>query len=76
LFGYGINFNELPAWQRRGVGLWWEIYQRPGYDPMRKIDVAAIRRRVHVERELPMKDEYRGTVDRLLAAGAEARQSR
>lgn len=78
LFGYGINFNDLPAWQRRGVGLWWETYQRPGYDPIRKIDVAATRRRVHVERELPMKDAYRDIVDRLLAAerGAEARQRR
>jgi tRNA(His) 5'-end guanylyltransferase len=74
--GYGINFDDLPAWQRHGADLWWETYQRPGYNPIRKIDVAATRRRVHVERELPMKDAYRDTVDRLLAAGAEARQGR
>src|SRR5947208_6957524 len=24
LFQNGINFNDLPLWQRRGVGLYWE----------------------------------------------------
>ena len=23
LFQYGINFNDLPSWQKRGVGLYW-----------------------------------------------------
>ncbi|MGH3389264.1 MAG: tRNA(His) guanylyltransferase Thg1 family protein, partial [Actinomadura sp.] len=59
LFDRGINFNELPAWQRRGVGLWWETYGKTGYDPVRGTAVTATRRRVHVERELPMKDDYR-----------------
>jgi tRNA(His) guanylyltransferase len=59
LFQHGINFNDVPAWQRRGVGLWHEEYQRTGYDPVREIEVTATRRRVRVERNLPMKDEYR-----------------
>jgi tRNA(His) 5'-end guanylyltransferase len=29
LFRHRINFNDLLAWQRRDVGLWWETYQRP-----------------------------------------------
>ncbi|WP_021595264.1 tRNA(His) guanylyltransferase Thg1 family protein [Actinomadura welshii] len=59
LFARGINFNEVPAWQRRGVGLWWETYEKQGHDPIRNVDVTATRRRVHVERDLPMKDPYR-----------------
>ena len=59
LFLHGINFNDVPAWQRRGVGLWQEEYQRDGYDPIRETEVTATRRRVHVERNLPMKDAYR-----------------
>jgi len=59
LFRHGINFNDVPAWQRRGIGLWHEEYQRTGYDPIRGIGVTATRRRVHVERDLPMKDAYR-----------------
>lgn len=59
LYGLGVNFNEVPLWQRRGIGLWLEEFERPGHDPVRGIDVTATRRRVRVERELPMKDEYR-----------------
>lgn len=65
LFSHGINFNELPAWQRRGVGMWWEIYDHPDYDPVRRTEVTAERRRIRVERELPMKDAYRGLIEHL-----------
>jgi tRNA(His) guanylyltransferase len=66
LYGYGVNFNEVPAWQRRGVGLTWETYERPGYDPVRRAEVMATRRRVRVDRDLPMKDAYRDYVRRML----------
>ena len=29
LFQNGINFNDIPLWQRRGSGLYWEEYDRP-----------------------------------------------
>lgn len=67
LFAHGVNFNELPSWQRRGVGVWWETYERAGYDPVRETEVSATRRRLHTERELPMKDAYRDLVGRLMA---------
>ncbi|WP_244162384.1 tRNA(His) guanylyltransferase Thg1 family protein [Amycolatopsis regifaucium] len=66
LYAHGVNFTELPAWQRRGVGLYWETYERTGFDPVREREVAAARRRVRVERELPMKDEYRAFLGELL----------
>jgi tRNA(His) guanylyltransferase len=66
LYGHGVNFNEVPAWQRRGVGLTWETFERPGFDPVRQVEVAATRRRVRVDRDLPMKDAYRDYVRRIL----------
>jgi tRNA(His) 5'-end guanylyltransferase len=69
LYARGINFNDLPAWQRRGIALWWETYEKTGHDPVRGVDVQATRRRVHIERELPMKDEYRVLVRDLLTPG-------
>lgn len=65
LFRHGINFNDLPTWQRRGIGLWWETYEHPGFDPIRGIDVTTTRRRTKIERELPMKDAYRQLVTAL-----------
>ena len=66
LFAHGVNFAEVPAWQRRGVGLYWESYERTGFDPVREVEVSATRRRVRVDRELPMKDEYRTFLGELL----------
>jgi tRNA(His) guanylyltransferase len=59
LFERGINFNEVPAWQRRGVGLYWEEYDKEGYNPREQKVVTARRRRVKTDRELPIKEEYR-----------------
>ena len=59
LFQNGINFNELPAWQRRGTGVYWEKYDKPGYNPIERKEVVAVRRRLKVDEELPMKEEYK-----------------
>jgi tRNA(His) guanylyltransferase len=66
LFRHGINFNDLPAWQRRGLGMWWTTYGRPGYDPLRGREVVATRRRIHTERDLPMRDDYRELIAKLI----------
>jgi tRNA(His) 5'-end guanylyltransferase len=67
LFQHGINFNDTPLLQRRGLGLYWEEYEKVGFDPIRKEEVKALRRRVKVNRELPMKDEYSQFLRRLLS---------
>ena len=58
LFQNGVNFNDLPLWQRRGVGLYWEEYDRPAENPVTGEKVLARRRRIRRDLELPMKDEY------------------
>lgn len=58
LFSHGINFNSLPKWQRRGVGLTWEEYNKSSMDPRLNEPVTARRRRIRVDRELPMKEDF------------------
>ena len=58
LFQHGINFNELPNWQKRGMGLYWEEYQKEGYNPVKDETVFTMRRRIKRELDLPMKDNY------------------
>lgn len=53
-----INFNDLPSWQKRGVGLYWESYQKEAINPLTGEKVLAKRRRIKIELELPMKDDY------------------
>ena len=70
LFRHGINYNDLPAWQRRGTGILWEAYEKIGFNPVTRQQVAATRRRLRVEEELPMKDAYSAYIGDLLAAAA------
>jgi tRNA(His) 5'-end guanylyltransferase len=58
LFQHEINFNQLPNWQKRGVGLYWEEYQKQGFNPITGETVPALRRRIKRDIDLPMKDEY------------------
>jgi len=71
LFQNGVNFNDLPLWQRRGVGLYWEEYYRPAQNPVTCEKVSARRRRIRRDLELPMKDDYSAFLRKLvMAAGA------
>lgn len=58
LFSRGINYNDLPSWQKRGIGFWNEQYEKEGYNPITKENVSAVRNRIHVEYELPIGAEY------------------
>jgi tRNA(His) guanylyltransferase len=67
LFQNGINFNDLPAWQKRGSGLYWEEYERPAENPATGEKVVARRRRIRHDLELPLKDDYSAFLRNLIA---------
>ena len=62
LFQLGVNYNDVPLWQRRGTALHWERFDKLGFDPIRNQNVRASRRGIRETRTLPMKGDY----DRLL----------
>jgi tRNA(His) guanylyltransferase len=67
LFQNGINFNDVPAWQRRGTGLHWERFEKEGVNPMTQERTVAQRRRIRYDEELPMGDEYGHFLEGILA---------
>jgi tRNA(His) 5'-end guanylyltransferase len=67
LFQRGINFNELPLWQRRGVGLLWEWQEHEAVNRLTGEAVQARRRRIRRELEMPMKDDYSAFLQNLLS---------
>lgn len=69
LFARGVNFGEVPVWQRRGVGVWWESFEKEGLNPVLGEAVVAVRRRLGWLRELPSGDEYRAHLAGVVAAG-------
>ena len=58
LFRHGINFNDLPAWQKRGIGLYWKQVEREGYNPIKKERVVTLRRELTADYDLPFGEEY------------------
>jgi tRNA(His) 5'-end guanylyltransferase len=70
LFQAGINFNDLPRWQRRGTGLYWERYEREGFNPKLDQRVLTSRRRIKVNQELEMGAEYVAFIERLMRASS------
>lgn len=58
LFQKGINFNDLPNWQKRGIGVYWETFAKEGLNPVTGKLEQCDRRRLKVEYNLPMRDEY------------------
>lgn len=70
LFSHGINFNDLPNWQKRGVGLFWETYEKRATNPLTGEAVLAQRRRISSCLDLPMKEAYSTFVINLLTSAA------
>lgn len=58
LFQYGINFNELPNWQKRGIGVYWKDIKKEGFNPKTNQTVLIDKRELFTDLELPMREEY------------------
>lgn len=58
LFSRGINFDSLPSWQKRGIGVYWNTIEKDGFNPLTGKLETAIRRGLEVDYELPVREEY------------------
>ncbi len=67
LFQKGINFNDLPAWQKRGIGVVWELYEKEAWNPKEHSPVVAQRKRFRIEYELPMGERYSEYILKILS---------
>lgn len=58
LFSLGVNFNELPLWQKRGTGIYWAEVEKEGFDVKQQTTVVVKRKQLCRDMTLPMKDGY------------------
>jgi tRNA(His) 5'-end guanylyltransferase len=65
---FGVNFNDIPLWQKRGVGIYWEAYEKPAHNPITGEEVLAQRRRLRVDYEMPMRDAYSAFIAEMIHA--------
>ncbi len=66
LFSRGINFDKLPSWQKRGIGIWREQYEKEGFNPLKNEKEVAVRNRLKVEYELPLGAAYGDLIEGFL----------
>jgi tRNA(His) guanylyltransferase len=53
LFQNGINFNDLPVWQKRGIGFYWQVVTKEGRNPQTGEIVITERQSIKVDYETP-----------------------
>jgi tRNA(His) 5'-end guanylyltransferase len=66
LFTHSINFNDLPAWQKRGVGVYWESFTKEGYSPITQQPVTTQRQRLFTQYDLPLREDYSRLIEKIL----------
>ena len=66
LFKRGINFNDLPTWQKRGIGVYWETCEKPMPNSDSGSPIELTKRQLKVNFDLPMKDAYSRFVGSLI----------
>ncbi len=71
LFTKGINYNDLPNWQKRGVGVAFTDVRKEGFNPMKQEKVLTVRRELTVNYDLPLGDDYRKYILKVLAEASE-----
>ncbi len=62
----GLNFNDVPRWQKRGTGVYWETFEAEGHNPVSGENEPTTRRRLKRDLELPMKEQYREFIAELV----------
>jgi len=60
---FDVNFNDLPTWQKRGVGIYWKLIEKDARNRMTGAVSSVQRRQIFVDFELPAKSD----LDELLA---------
>jgi tRNA(His) guanylyltransferase len=66
LFQFGINYNDLPAWQKRGIGFFYEETEIISLNPIKNQPVTTSRKQLKVEMELPRNDTYDLLIEKLM----------
>src|SRR4051812_48878231 len=58
LFRAGINFNDVPAWEKRGIAVRWVTEEQAGENPKTGASTTTTKRRAVVDYDLPMKTGF------------------
>jgi len=66
LFQWGINYNDLPKWQKRGIGFYYEIVEKQAANPLTNGEMIVNRRTLKTDWDLPIDEEYSNFVAQII----------
>jgi tRNA(His) guanylyltransferase len=66
LFQLGINYNDLPFWQKRGIGFYYQMISVNSVNQKTGEGVNVSRRKLIVNEELPLNEDYSKFLKELL----------
>lgn len=61
----GINFSDVPLWQKYGVGVYWQNMRKTSYDFYHNSSVTVQRKVLKFDNNLPTGEEYKTFIDSL-----------
>jgi tRNA(His) guanylyltransferase len=61
-----INFNDVPNWQKRGIGVYWRSFEKQGINQLTGNVAYGIRRKLHADYDLPMREDYSSFIESLI----------
>ena len=61
-----LEYGSLPVWQRRGIGLYNEHYEKVGTNPLSGRQVTAQRRRIKVDLDIPWGEDHNRLIGELM----------
>lgn len=67
LLELGVDFDLLPAWQKRGIGAYWATVEKEGFNPISKTKLLVNRRELRLEYELPQGEGFDGLLLSIIA---------
>ncbi|MBQ9681866.1 MAG: guanylyltransferase [Neisseriaceae bacterium] len=68
LLNHGIDFRELPHWQRFGSGVYFQQTNHQGFNPLTEQETTTQRRKLVIDEQLPVGDYYRQFIQRFFQA--------
>lgn len=66
LYQHGINYNELPNWQKRGTGIYFTEVNKTGFNPKSNSPTVTQRRVLIANTDLPLGEKYDAFIAKLL----------
>ena len=66
LLSFAIDYNTLPLWQRKGVGMYYREEEMEGFNPKTNEKTTYTRHTLYLEEELPIGEQYSELIKSIL----------